>query len=54
MKDIAVQGEGLVKTFDDTGALSGLNLSVQKGEIGRRATRHGQQLSLLGPSPDGV
>jgi iron(III) transport system ATP-binding protein len=40
MKDLAVQCNGLVKTFEDTGALSGLNLEVLKGEI----------MALIGPS----
>lgn len=40
MKEIAVQCEGLVKTFEDTGALSGLDLVVLKGEI----------MALIGPS----
>ncbi len=40
MKEIAVQCEGLVKTFEDAGALSGLNLLVLKGEI----------MALIGPS----
>jgi iron(III) transport system ATP-binding protein len=40
MKEIAVQCEGLVKTFEDAGALSGLDLLVLKGEI----------MALIGPS----
>lgn len=40
MNEIAVKCDGLVKTFEDTGALRRLNLLVRKGEI----------MALIGPS----